>query len=362
MRVPPDQSSTALHHLRHRDIGVAALQQARGARQPRAERRSSRRAPRHGRAHARSAAACASSGSSSPRCRPAPPSAPAAGAAGASASRRARRRGAPSSAAWRASRRGRRAATPRRAASAAARTPSAAAPARAARRATRRRSWCRSRPCAAPRGRSRVNAASNCIALVGLGLRRIGPGFGNSASPSRRFSRCSGGSACLRPHLGQQHRAHAALEIGVAPEQTRTPGRTESLCSMRSSRQVLSTAWKSRSLSKPADASACSASCTRSVPTAHARNAQHAREVHDVFGQVAGGMARGDEHRQPAVERAQSRGRVCAGARIRQPFAARRVPAVLGLMARRETRFAPCGRSLGQSRRVRTRSALRARP
>ena len=37
---------------------------------------------------------------------------------------------------------------------------------------------------------------------------------------------------------------------------------------MRSSMQVVSTAWKSRLLSNPASLSACSVSCTRSVPTA----------------------------------------------------------------------------------------------
>ena len=64
-------------------------------------------------------------------------------------------------------------------------------------------------------------SARRTARCVGLRLRRARRrGFGNSASARRRFSRCSRrSSAVLRLHLGQQHRQHAAEQVGVAPEQ-----------------------------------------------------------------------------------------------------------------------------------------------
>ena len=323
MRVPPDQSSTAPHHLRPTATsGSRLFSSARGARQARAEdealdaRFGVSERVREMQQHARIAAH---------RC----PEMSASTTIGAGSGRgrrqrsspELRRRGAPSSA------------------SVARQSTAAGANERSPRRVAQRLEQQRSLQSvrgvrraissalmvskSALRSTSRsltVNAASSYSSSSAVGLRRgRAAGWGNSASPRRRFSRCSG-SALLRAHLGQQHRAHAAFEVGVAPEQLE--GLVEQILVLDAVEHAGAEhgVEVASLLSKPASRSACSVSCTRSVPTAIPAAAQHAREVHTFSARWPGGVAR---RRRFVVKRVPSPCHRCerrkaAGARMRR--------------------------------------------
>ncbi len=254
------------HHVGHRDIGVAALQQARGARQPRAEdetldtRLGVAQCMREVQQHARVAAHRARDvGQHHHRRwqRARPP--PAQLAQFAAVARHRLQRAAPVDAAG----------TER--AFAAPRGQRLEHPAHLRQRAAS------GAPLVSAHGVEVGLAQHLAIAhrergvelhlVVGLRLRCVGPGVGEQRVAQAPVLALLGQQRLLRAHLGQQHRAHAAFEVGVAPEQIERL--VEKILVLDAVEHASdSTAWKSRLLSKPASLSACNVSCARSVPTA----------------------------------------------------------------------------------------------
>ena len=285
MRVPPRQSGTGASTRCQRHVGVAVAQAARDVREPRAEDQHVHRDASAASGRGRSAGACARSDPSSPRCRAARRAAAArvrgrvnAGASASRLARHAQHRRAQVDPAARGARS--MAAPAHRRAAAAASGRRGAAPARTRRRVI----VAKSARCSRSR-RENVKRGSNCSSSLGP----WSPASAALAGAARRSARRAGRArraALRRAALTFGSISSIIFSSSFGSRQNASNAASKSgCCSWRSIITAASAACTSSRRSTPTRSSACDRSEHPVGTHRQAGAAQHAREVHHVFGE-----------------------------------------------------------------------------